>query len=171
MNIFEFTCDSARHTNSVRIQRCACLFLSKFPPYLGIAISLYYHAASPFIFGLGNHFFSPVSVVYWKKSIMQVDTHGIMPKRPQEVRRTCFLDRRKIPMGGNGRDSRLTTISKREHANIFLGWGSNRCFTIFQFGFLWPMSLLKQRNVPFSSFRSCQNAMAYFAFFFFVMHR
>lgn len=92
-------------------------------------------------------------------------------QRPQEVRRTCFLDRWKIPMGGNGWDSRLTTISKREHANIFLGWGSNCCFTIFQFGFLWPMSLLKQRNVPFSSFRSCQKAMASFAFFFFVTHR
>lgn len=95
------------------------------------------------------------------------------PQRPQEVRRTCFLGRRKIPMGGNGRDSRLTTIRKREHANIFLGWGSNHCFTIFQFGFLWPMSwsLLKQRNVPFSSFRCCQKAMASFSFFFFVIHR
>lgn len=162
---------SARHTNSVLIQKCACLFLSKFPPYLGIAISLYYHAASPFIFGLGNHFFSPVSVVVLGEEYNAGGYTWYHAQRPQEVRRTCFLDRWKIPMGGNGWDSRLTTISKREHANIFLGWGSNCCFTIFQFGFLWPMSLLKQRNVPFSSFRSCQKAMASFAFFFFVTHR
>lgn len=41
---------------------------------------------------------------------MQVDTHGIIPK----VRRTCSLGRRKIPLGGNGWDSRLTTISERK---------------------------------------------------------
>lgn len=111
MNIFEFTCDSARHTNSVLIQKCACLFLSKFPPYLGIAISLYYHAASPFIFGLGNHFFSPVSVVFWEKSIMQVDTHGIMPNDHRKWEGHAFWIGGKYPwVGTDGTAGSLPSV-------------------------------------------------------------